>query len=136
MNPERFFIPNMNIAPMMRMNPNLSINPLMRANSITPRIGLFSKLTNSIKGFNWSSLLSGANKTLNVVNQTIPLIRQTKPMINNVRNMVSLAKAFRKETVHSNNIQKNNKKITTNDNTNKIEKKENKGNNNYPNFFI
>ena len=139
MNPERFFIPNMNIAPMMRMNPNLSINPLMRANSITPRIGLFSKLTNSIKGFNWSGLLSGANKTLNVVNQTIPLIRQTKPMINNVRNMVSIAKAFRKETVHPNSIkQKNNFNNLSNQKkeNNNSQKKEVIDNNNYPNFFI
>lgn len=136
MNPERFFMPNVNIAPIMRMNPNLGINPLMRANSITPRIGLFSKLTNSIKGVNWSGLLSGANKTLNVVNQTIPLIRQTKPMINNVRNMVSIAKAFRKETVHPNNIKQNNKIIKTNNNTNKIEKKETISNKNYPNFFL
>lgn len=138
MNSERFFIPNMNIAPMMRINPNLAINPLMRPNSITPRIGLFSKLTNSIKGVNWSGLLSGANKTLNVVNQTIPLIRQTKPMINNVKNMVSIAKAFRKETIHSNKINKNNiqKNIINNQNINIETKKENIDNNNYPNFFL
>lgn len=146
MNPERFFIPNMNIAPMMRMNSNLGMNPLVRANSITPRIGLFSKLTNSIKGFNWSGLLSGANKTLNVVNQTIPLIRQTKPMINNVKNMMSIAKAFRKETVSSRNIKKTNiinsqirnteKNNINNQNTNVEIKKETIDNNNYPNFFI
>lgn len=138
MNQERFFIPNMATRPIMRMSPNLGINPLMRTSTITPRIGLFSKITNGIKGINWSGLLSGANKTLNVVNQTIPLIRQTKPMINNVKNMVHLAKAFRKETKiinkSTNNLSKNISK--NNFHSNDIQKKEILDNNNYPNFFI
>ena len=67
-------------------------------NNMVPRgTGIINRMLNGIKSFNWSGLLSGANKTLNVVNQTIPLIRETKPIINNVRSIVSLTKAFGKE---------------------------------------
>lgn len=139
MNPGRYFMPGMGLGPMMRMGPNFGINPLMRASSFTPRMELFSRIANGIKKFNWGGLLSGANKTLNVVNQTIPLIRQTKPMINNVKNMIHLAKAFKSETGYSSNFKQSNivnntsKKIIEGDN---IQKKEVIDNENYPNFFI
>jgi len=70
MNPGRFFLPNM----------GNQFNPLIRVGySPVGSMGLFSRITNSIKRFNWSGLLNGANKTLNVVNQTIPLVRQAGP---------------------------------------------------------
>lgn len=54
----------------------------------------FSRLLGGVRGINWGSLLTNANKTLSVVNQTIPLIRQTGPMISNLRSMMQLARAF------------------------------------------
>lgn len=138
MNPGRYFMPGMggmmgvNTTPMMGMSMPMTRN-----------IGLFGRLGNSIKSFNWGNLLNGANKTLNVVNQTIPLIRQTKPMINNVKSMFRLAKAFGNETeskinpvsqVNTQNIIST-KNPTTNQNI--IENNEPKSiTSNYPNFFI
>lgn len=116
MNPGRYFMPNMGMMP----------NSMMNNNGFVQRNNLFSRIANGIKGFNWSGLINGASKTLNVVNQTIPLIRQTRPMINNVRNMINLAKAFRKET-------SNNKYIAVKD---KSLKKEVIDSDNYPNFFV
>lgn len=88
MNPGRFFIPNYSYTVPMR-------NP-----------GLFSRIFSGFRGINWGSLLTNANKTLNVVNQTIPLIRQTGPMFNNLRSMIQLTRAFNSETVSPPNKQK------------------------------
>lgn len=136
MNPGRFYLPNM----------STQFGPLMRA-SYFPNgngLGLFGKITNSIRRFNWSGLLNGANKTLNVVNQTIPLVRQAGPMVSNMKNMFKIAKAFGNETTskrsrstqNANNLPKINlKETTTRDINESIQKKE-VINDNYPNFFI
>lgn len=115
MNSGRYFIPNMNVGPMVNMR---------ATNGFVFRDNLFNRFINGVKSFNWNGLLTSANKTLNVVNQAIPLIRQTKPMISNVKNMVNLARAFKKETNNYNKIKNN------------IETKKEVVNNNYPNFFI
>lgn len=141
MNPGRYFMPNMG-------GMGLGYPPLMNMSvPMTRNLGIFGRLGNSIKSFNWSGLLSGANKTLNVVNQTIPLIRQTKPMINNMKSMFKLAKAFGSETVSKNsnlinnngskikqNISSKDKLISDNNQKNKIDHE--KVDNNYPNFFV
>lgn len=44
--------------------------------------------------FKISSLLDGANKTLNFVNQTIPAIKQVSPMIKNAKTMFKVINAF------------------------------------------
>ena len=151
MNPGRFFMPNLRIG----------MPSTMGTNFLPPRsgLGLFGRLTSSLRTFNWSGLLSGANKTLNVVNQTIPLVRQAGPMINNMKSMLRLAKVFGNET--TNNNRSNNINIINNSNTNNlsninassdlqennlVQKKEVLDNNlaqkkevldnNYPNFFV
>ena len=127
------------------MMPNMAFAPMMRAQVMAPGgMGLFGRIGSGLRSFNWSGLLSGANKTLNVVNQTIPLIKQAKPMVGNVKSMLRLAKAFGSETIsrngsnnnsrRTNNINKENKNITTN--TVKKESNDNFSNDSYPNFFI
>ena len=49
---------------------------------MTPRIGLFQRLFGNL---NFSSILSGTQKTLNIVNQGIPLIKQARPIIKNAK---------------------------------------------------
>ena len=135
MNPGRFYIPTM----------GNSLGPVMSASFLPSRGGFFGRITNSLRGFNWSSLLNGANKTLNVVNQTIPLVRQAGPMFNNMKSMLRIARAFGSETTNNNsNIRKNN--ISSNNVLNKnsdnilVDKtsviKKETSNNNYPNFFV
>ena len=127
------------------MMPNMAFAPIMRAQAMAPGgMGLFGRIGSGLRSFNWSGLLSGANKTLNVVNQTIPLIKQAKPMVGNVKSMLRLAKAFGSETIsrngsnnnsrRTNNINKENKNITTN--TVKKESNDNFSNDSYPIFFI
>lgn len=103
MNPGRFYMPGY-----MGMRSASLGSPIMRIASNSPRsMGLFSRITNGIRSFNWSGLLSGANKTLNVVNQAIPLVRQAGPMVNNMRSMLKLAKAFGTETTTTNYSNRN-----------------------------
>lgn len=149
MNPGRFFMPNMGMgAPQV---------PMMAPTYSMPRnLGLLGRIGNGIKSVNWGGLLSGANKTLNVVNQTIPLIKQTKPMVNNMKSMFRLAKAFGSETVsrniHNQNNLNNNQKnymqknhnnqineVSNNNSLNKestSDKLETTQNDNYPSFFV
>lgn len=126
MNPGRFFIPNMVYNPMITRN--LSMLP--------QNTNIFSRLFNNIKTINFSKLLTGANKTLNIMNQAIPLIRQTGPLINNAKSMLSIAKAFKAETTpkskrNINNNHYNNSNIINNKTNNTI-----KTNNDVPTFFI
>ena len=135
MNPGRFFLPNM----------THQFTPFMRGAYLqgAPNLGLFGRITNSIRRFNWSGLLNGANKTLNVVNQTIPLVRQAGPMFSNMKNMFKIAKAFGNETVSSSprrniNLNSANNKLYQ-ENTSEvteINQKKEVTNDNYPNFFI
>lgn len=52
---------------------------------------------------NWSSLLSNAQKTLNVVNQAIPLYYQAKPVFKNLRTLGRIGKEFTKIGTNNNN---------------------------------
>ena len=100
MYPNSFFIPNYP-TPFMPM-------------TTVPRLGLFSRIGNTIKSVNWSGLLNGADRTLGLVNQTIPLVREAKPMFSNMKSMVKLAKAFRNETSpQRTNIQRQNNIVNT-----------------------
>lgn len=134
MNPGRFFIPNFYMPKVARFG---NINPFIR-NSITTNSnsGIISRLFRTFRSFNWRGLISGANRTLNVVNQTIPLIRQAKPMVNNVKSMMQLAKAFGNETKNKKNI--SNKTINNKTNSKKSSNisYSNKDNTNYPIFFV
>ena len=55
----------------------------------TESTGLLSKLS-------LGSILSGANKTLNVVNQTIPLVKQMSPLMKNMKTIFSVMNEFKK----------------------------------------
>ena len=138
MNPNRFFVPRI----------GTNVRPMMSSGYIPTRgdMGLLGKITNSLRSFNWSGLLNGANKTLNVVNQTIPLVRQAGPMFNNLKSMMRLAKVFGNETGNKNSRRNNiinqnniNKSVTNEQISNNSEKyntKKEVENNSYPHFFI
>lgn len=77
-----------------------------------PRIGLFQRIFGNL---NFSSILSGTQKTLNIVNQGIPLIKQAKPIMKNAKTMFKIMNEFRKVDTPKNNEIK--KTITTNNPT-------------------
>lgn len=139
MNPGRFYIPSyigMRSVPMS--------NAMMGISNSTPMgVGLFSRITNSIRSVNWSGLLTNANKTLNVVNQAIPLVRQAGPMVNNMKSMLRIAKAFGSETATNNRRPMNNNIRQTNNSSNfssysdkNLSTKKEEQNYSAPNFFV
>lgn len=80
-----------------------------------PKIGLFSRLLGG-RHFSFGSILSGTQKTLNIVNQTIPLVKQVQPMINNAKTMFKIMNEFKKSD-KPNNKQKSNHNQKSNTNT-------------------
>lgn len=72
-----------------------------------PRMGLFRSL---FSGFNFSSVLNGTQRALNIVNQTIPLVKQAKPVLKNAKTMFKVMNEFKKsDNIKNENIQTNEK---------------------------
>lgn len=72
--------------------------------SQVPKASGLKSLFGNIK---WSSILSGTQKTLNVVNQAIPIIKQAGPVINNAKTMFRIMNEFKKVDIPQNNIIEN-----------------------------
>ena len=69
------------------------------------RITVLISLLGNIK---WGSILSGTQKTLNIVNQAIPIIKQASPVINNAKTMFKVMKEFKKvDLPQTNQIKQN-----------------------------
>ncbi len=56
--------------------------------------GLFSRIFRN--GINWSGILNGTQRTLNIINQTIPTIKQISPVIKNAKTMFKVMNEFKK----------------------------------------
>ena len=63
--------------------------------SSAPKVGLLSRLFGG-RNITFGSILSGTQKTLNVVNQTIPLVKQVHPMVKNAKTMFKVMNEFKK----------------------------------------
>lgn len=73
-------------------NPYLFNMPMGRINTM-PRVGIFKKMFGNI---NLQSVLSGTQRTLNIINQTIPLIKQAQPILRNAKTMFKVMNEFKK----------------------------------------
>ena len=106
-------------------NPYLYTYPYM---NVAPKVGLFSRIFGGNLSF--GSILSGTQKTLNIVNQAIPIVKHAGPVINNAKTMFKVMNEFKKvETPTKNKKEDNLNEI-------KIEKNnENLQNENSPTFF-
>ncbi len=95
--------------------------------------GLFGNILKG--GINWSGILNGTQRTLNLVNQAIPLVKQASPMIKNAKTMFKVMNEFKKIDSLK---EKNNefKKIDSLKEKNNESKKETVISNNGPTFFI
>lgn len=88
-------------------NPYFNVYPYM---TNVPKIGLFSRIFGNL---NFSNILSGTQKTLNIINQSIPIIKQAKPVINNAKTMFKVINEFKKSDTKPNK-EVINTKYTTN----------------------
>lgn len=78
----------------MNYNPYYYMTPYIAQTPI--RNGVFGSFFRSVRGINWSSILGGTQKALNIANQAIPVIRQITPMINNAKTMFRVMNEFKK----------------------------------------
>lgn len=69
---------------------------LSNAGSLGNALGTARNGLSLLGKINWSTLLSGAGKTLNVVNQAIPLYYQIKPVFKNLKALGKIGKEFTK----------------------------------------
>ena len=98
-------------------------NPYFYSIPASSSTGLLSKI-------NFSSIINGTTKTLNLINQAIPMFKQVSPMIQNAKTMFSVMNEFNKiEPIKTNNVAKDTS-------YNEIESTKQYQNNNYPTFFI
>ena len=72
--------------------------------------------------FSFTTLLNGAQKTLNIVNQALPIVKEVKPLVKNAKTFINVAKGF--------------SKINNSEPSNVINNDTKKSSNNGPNFFI
>ncbi len=86
MNPRNFYNPYLYMAS----------SPMFKASG-----GLFSK--GLLKGASWSSFLTTAGKTLNVINQAIPVFYQVRPIIHNAKTMFRVLGAVKTSDKKQNN---------------------------------
>lgn len=113
--------------------------PYMMANpyplsSTSNLLGTSRGITGLLGKLNFSNILSGASKALNVANQAIPLYRQVKPVINNIKMVGKIGREFNKMgNNNTNNITNNN--FTNNEISNNISDNID-GNVPNPTFFI
>ena len=70
--------------------------------------------------FNFSNIINGATKTLNVINQAIPIIKEVKPVLKNARSIIKIVNGLKIDSIK---VEQNKKEKDTNYNTG-------------PNFFI
>lgn len=68
-----------------------------------------------LSSINFSSILTNAQKTLNVVNQTIPLIKQAGPIVKNARTMFKVMNEFKKVETPVAKVTEEEKNIIKND---------------------
>ena len=92
-------------------NPYFNSYPYMAA-STAPRVGLLGKLFGN--GVNFSSILSGTQKTLGIVNQTIPLVKQATPIVKNAKTMFKVMNEFKRVDTPVKNKTNTNKQVNNN----------------------
>lgn len=112
---------------------------LYSASTIPARTGLLRGLFSG-RNFSFGSIISGVQKTLNLVNQTIPVIKQVSPVMKNAKTMFKVMNEFKKTDTPKKSVPKNNVSSNASETTNNESNYENietiDNNENGPTFFI
>lgn len=85
----------------------------------SPGIGTLGRLASSTRGLSLGSIISGTQKTLNIINQAIPIIKEASPMMRNAKTMFKIANEFKKidtpTTNQTEEINNSNEEAVTNE---------------------
>ena len=65
-------------------------------NQVPTKTGLFSSIFKGMGGVNFSSILTGTQKVLNIANQAIPVIKEVSPVLKNAKTMFRVMNEFKK----------------------------------------
>lgn len=127
-----------NQIPYMMASPMYGSLPLAgnaAASALPSAASAAAKGTSLLGKLNWSSILSNAQKTLNVVNQAIPLYYQVKPVFNNIKTLGKIGKEFTKA---SSSVQSKTQSMNNNETGSNLENPSNEELNSVPNptFFL
>lgn len=100
--------------------------------------GMFKNL---FKGINFSSILNGTQKTLNIINQTIPVVKEVTPLFRNGKTLLKLMSEFNRSDSKNENVSNYENVNILNDeiNKNKVSESDNYSvpdNDDSPVFFI
>ena len=79
-------------------NPYMGFYPYT---NVPTKTGILSSLFKG-NGFNLGSIISGTQKTLNIINQTIPIVKQVSPVMKNAKTMFKVMNEFKKTEKKSN----------------------------------
>lgn len=93
-------------------NPYYNMYPYVTSQVAKP--GIMSRLFGGLKGINFSSILSGTQKTLGIVNQTIPLVKQATPIVKNAKTMFKVMNEFKRVDTPIKNKININKQVNNN----------------------
>ena len=104
-------------------------------------LGLGGRAATGTSGFNFTSLLNGASKTLGVVKDAIPVVKEVGPMMNNMRSMLKIASVFKDETditkkEDTSSSKQASSSINSNNTTTTQKVEYTNQTNNQPNFFL
>lgn len=103
---------------------------------ITMKPSLFGNLRNvfGTNSITMGNILSGTQKTLNIINQAIPIVKQMQPVMKNAKTMFKIMNEFKKNenTTQKSNNSKNNQE-TNNENISQQKYEEYKEG---PTFFV
>lgn len=111
-------------------NPYLYSLPLSAQNA--SGLGALGRLAGGARGLSLGSIISGTQKTLNIINQAIPIIKEASPMMRNAKTMFKIASEFKK--ADSNPVDNNVSNQTNIEET--IETKSNFRSEGGPTFFL
>lgn len=100
------------------------------------RSGIFNNIFGGIKTINWSGILGGTQKALNIANQAIPVIKQVSPMMKNAKTMFKVMNEFKKVETPEVVTINNDSSSYNNDNNLNISESKTLENINGPTFFI
>lgn len=93
-------------------NPYYNMYPYVTSQVAKP--GIMSRLFGGLKSINFSSILSGTQKTLGIVNQTIPLVKQATPIVKNAKTMFKVMNEFKRVDTPVKNKTNTNKQVNNN----------------------
>ena len=98
-------------------NPYMGFYPYT---NVPTKTGILSSLFKG-NSFNLGSIISGTQKTLNIINQTIPIVKQVSPVMKNAKTMFQVMNEFKKVDTPKKENEKNNveekKEVITTSNT-------------------